>query len=264
MKKISFVFILLIFAANLFGGVLATYQINNKTYKFTDKDLNVYLQNIPPQFRSFIVKDKVKYAKNILFQKIAAVEAKKIGVDKDKEVQKEIKTQIERVLAKHYIEKTIGDYKFSDKELKEYYNKNKSSFKQKAGYKFGRVKFDNLDDALKAFKEIQKKKNFEKFEGLNNSPMAKIIQNRYEPAERLPKKLVKILNNLKIGEVSAPFEFKGKYFIVKLRDKRKNGVSSFSEVKDRIKNILMQKKRREVMEKIKEDLLKKYNVKLSK
>ena len=148
MKKFLFVFVILMFAVNLFGGVIATYKINNKVYKFTDKDLNVYLQNIPLQFRGFILKDKARYAKNILFQKIAAIEAKKNGLDKDKNVQKEINAQIERVLAKHYIEDKIGNYKFSEKELKEYYNNHKDNFKQESGYKFGRVKFEksNLKD----------------------------------------------------------------------------------------------------------------------
>ena len=106
MKKYLFLAVILIFfATNLFSGVIATYSINNKTYHFTDKDLNSYLKDIPAQFRKFILRNKHKFVEDVLIQKFAAIEAKKLKLDKSPEFQKDMQIQVNRILYKYYMKK---------------------------------------------------------------------------------------------------------------------------------------------------------------
>ncbi len=264
MKKYLVAVIILI-ATNLFAGVIATYKINNKEYKFTDKDLNFYLKEIPAQFRQFILRNKKRFVEDLLIQKFAAIEAKKMKLDQNPEVKKQIQFQIERVLYKNYIKKELKNMKISEKDLKEYYEKHKSQFIEKKQFKYSQLEFKSKKEAEKVYSQIKRGKSFESFLAkYQKNPFAALFQNSYRLADKLPEKLRKVLDSLKIGEVSKPFEYKGKYFILKLKDKKGEKSFTFVQVKDKIKKFLITKKAEDIKNKLKNNFFKKFNVKFIK
>ncbi len=265
MFKKFFLFLFFIFIASVLSAeTLFTYKINNKEEIFTDKDLDIYLQDIPPQFRQFVVKDKNEFVKEIIFRKIASNEAKKLKIDNNPNIKKEIQAQAERILTRHFIDKKTDNIEIKDTEIQEFYDKHKNQFTKKAGFKFEKAVFNSEDEAKKAYEDISANKDFSKYATPEKAnPFAAQNPDKYQLEAQIPKEILDTLNTLKKSEVSKPFKYSDKFVIVKLEDKRAEGVEPFDTVKSSIKNMLIQNKKQEALKALKEDLLNKYSVKAS-
>ena len=66
----------------------------------------------------------------------------------------------------------------------------------------------------------------------------------------------------KVGEISAPVKTQFGYHIVKVTDKKDQSTRSLDEVKEDLRQQLLQKKQREVMQEYVEKLHKQYEVKI--
>ncbi len=250
---------------NLFAGVIATYKVNGKKYNFTDNDLNFYLKDIPVQFRQFILRNKKRFAENIILQKVGAIEAKKEKLDKNPDVKRQIQIQIDRILYKAYLKEKVNKIKISDREVKEYYNKNKAHFIEKAKYKYSQIPLKSKKEAEKVYNEIKKGKKFEVLMAkYQKNPFAALFQNSFREADKLPKKVLSVLKNLKKGEISKPFKYNDKYLIIKLVDKKEPKTLSFEQIKEKIRKILFEKKAEKIRSKIRNRLLKEYKIKFVK
>lgn len=133
----------------------------------------------------------------------------------------------------------------SDEKVKKYYENNSSQYKHKAQVKASHI----LVKTEKKAKEVLKKLN----NGANFAEMAKEYSTGpsknsggnigfFSKGQMMPK-FEEAAFNLEIGEISDPVKTKYGYHIIKLKDKKKAGISEFKEVKDKIKSSLLDNKK---------------------
>lgn len=169
---------------------------------------------------------------------------------KDELIKKILKVEIE--------EKS----RYSDKELEEYYNTNKSKFFRPEGFRirhiFLKISPTALEKEKKEIKEkakglVKKAKAGEDFSGLaykyseepyrvKGGDLGWVHKGRLEPA------IEEAALKLKIGEVSGLIETISGYHIVKLEDKRPAEQLNFSDVKDSLRKELESKRYKEIKE----------------
>jgi peptidyl-prolyl cis-trans isomerase C len=100
--------------------------------KITEGDIKEFIQNLPPQFDA--VKNEPSFKKRVrellVNEELLYQEALKEGLDKDPEVQKEIERAKRRIMVQALLRKKIKlpEVKVTEKEIKDYYEKNKKLF----------------------------------------------------------------------------------------------------------------------------------------
>lgn len=176
------------------------------------------------------------------------------------------KKEIEKnLLINEFIRLNIEEKaRVSEKELKEYYEKNIESFREpekirlreifigvpyNADYETIKKKKDKADEVLKKAK--------------SNSEFAKLAQDYSEDPYavkggdigyihygRLDHEIEKVAFNLKPGEVSDIIETKAGYFIIKVEEFIPSRVLSFDEIKDNLEMTLKAKKKEELSEEL--------------
>lgn len=177
-----------------------------------------------------------------------------------------IKKEIEKTLIVDEFERSYieNNSRITDAELKEYYEKNKDSFREPdkirlreifvsvpydADYKTIEEKKKKADDILKRIKAG------EDFADLawkySEDPYAvKGGDIGYMHRGRLSPELEDVAFKLKPGEVSGLIEVKAGYFIIKVEDFISSRLIGFNEIKDKLRKDLQDKRKKEVREEL--------------
>ncbi len=252
MKRIFFILFVLLINFNL-------YSQNKIIAKFkggvvTSQDVDILYEEIPAPFRK-LIQQKTNLKKKAILLKLIGLEYKNKKLDDL--TKRKIELCKNKILLQKYFNDNLKNIKVTESEIKNYYETHKYEFSQQNSFKFSLLSFNSLSEANKIYEKIKKGEKFEKF---SNKPS----NNRYIPERYLPLEFRNELKNLKNGEVSKPIKFSNKYFLVKLLDKKILPGKSFNQVKDSIKNKLYMQKKNKLREKLENDLLKKYNVKIMK
>ncbi len=252
MKRIFFILFVLLINFNL-------YSQNKIIAKFkggvvTSQDVDILYEEIPAPFRK-LIQQKTNLKKKAILLKLIGLEYKNKKLDDL--TKRKIELCKNKILLQKYFNDKLKNIKVTESEIKNYYETHKYEFSQQNSFKFNLLSFNSLSEANKIYEKIKKGEKFEKF---SNRPS----NNRYIPERYLPLEFRNELKNLKNGEVSKPIKFGNKYFLVKLLDKKILPGKSFNQVKDSIKNKLYMQKKNKLREKLENDLLKKYNVKIMK
>ncbi|WP_276330851.1 peptidylprolyl isomerase [Orenia marismortui] len=140
----------------------------------------------------------------------------------------------------------------TEKEIKDYYEENRSKFKQPAEVKAKHIliKTDDKSEkeakakAQKILKELKQGADFAKLaKKYSEGPSAKNGgELGYFGKGRMVAEFEEAAFNLEIGEVSEPVKTQFGYHIIKVEDKKESQLLSLSEAKEDIKNGLTQQK----------------------
>ncbi|MGG1680156.1 peptidyl-prolyl cis-trans isomerase [Neobacillus sp. NRS-1170] len=132
------------------------------------------------------------------------------------------------------------DVEVSNKELKSYYEKNKSLFDVPAGYHLSHIIVKTKAEAVKASKELAHgssfsalamEKSIDEFSANEGGDIGFIT----EEDERYPKLYLQTAKKLKKGKYSKPLKVEQGYALIKLEGKISGETYSFSEVKDQLR-----------------------------
>ncbi|WP_456460310.1 peptidylprolyl isomerase [Desulfurobacterium sp.] len=128
--------------------------------------------------------------------------------------------------------------KISESEIKDYYIRHKSEYRLPDKIKIRFLQTSDVRLAKKLYKELQAGKNFK---DLTKEIMG--YDNVVEiPYSHLLPESKKVIDKLKIGEVSKPFRIKNTYFMVEVLQVQKNRYKPISEVKKEIERKLFEDK----------------------
>ena len=254
MKKILTILLL---ASNLIFAANTIVTVNG--HKITD--------DIVPAYEKLDAQKKEIVKNQLINEYLLATYALKSGVTKDKNFQKAYKAQIDSI-QKSYKAKTKKDLtkeqkenikgslavkfmfakkaqkiKVSDKEAKEFFNKNKEKFKFPESVEIASIATKDKKEAEKILKEIQKSKD----KPAKLMQIAKKMKQRgylgWLPKNAFPADVFKKLYSMKANTlVKKPIEVNGVYNITYLVNKRKAGTPKFAEIKDNLKKMLAQQK----------------------
>ena len=195
------------------------------------------------------------------------------GIDKTKEYKEQLENIKNSSATQLYSKKIIDSIKVSDKEVKEYYDKNKDKFTEPEDkVKARHILVKDEKEAKKLIKELEDAKDKEaKFIELakkNSIGPSKINGGElgWFDAKRMVLEFSKAAFALKKGEFTKkPVKTQFGYHIIYLQDRVKKGtVVPFDSVKNKIKEVLKAKKTKKRFDELVKSLREKTKVEYSK
>ncbi len=206
-------------------------------------------------------------AKDKKFQKIAKAQVDSIQKAYKEKTKKDLtKEQIDNIKGsiaiKFLFAKKAQQMKISDKEAKEFFNKNKAKFKFPESVEIASIATKDKKEADKILKELKKAKD----KPAKLMKIAKKMKQRgylgWLPKNAFPENVFKKIYSMKTNTlVKKPIEVNGVYNITYLVNKRKAGTPKFREVKDNLKKMLAQQKVAKWVEKTVDELRSKATIK---
>ena len=251
-----FLILVLLLTSSLFSTssdvVLGTYD--NSQIKVSD--LEEKLSKIPPMYQAQF--KTIKGEKNLLetysTELIYFAEGKRLGYEQDPEFKKIIEQKSRPSLIKYfrenYLEKKI---KFSDKEMKEYYQKHKEAqFKINPYYKIFHIQVDSDSTAQVLLEEkkggvstlVDLMNKYSTNESSRNHAgyTFKKTSNPFLDGIGYDSKLDSIVVNAPLNKFQGPFTTDTGIHFIKVEEYKPQSYKKYAEVKDQIKNRLKPQK----------------------
>jgi len=255
-----------LFASLIIASSIASAQtlVTVNGVKISQKDVDTELMNATQgRFNQVPADKQAEFRKQVLKQLITKelifADAKKKGVLKSKEFKEQfakIKKRIEKDLAIQVWQKQeLDKIKISDKELRNYYNKNKGEFEEKESVHARHILVKTLDEAnsiigeLKSLKgEKLKAKFIELAKSKSTGPSGPKGGDLgyFARGQMVPAFNDKVFS-MSVGDISGPVKTQFGYHVIYLEDKKAKKTRSFDEVKSFIEQRLKLEKFKTVM-----------------
>ncbi len=243
----------------------------------TEKDLNNALDQMPDQYKQYYSTDdgKKQLLERIAEQKMLAMEAKNMGLEKTEDFKSKMEQAREMALAQVAVKKNIIDgVKATDSEIKAEYEKNKQYYKTEEEVKASHIliKVDaSMTDAQKQearakasdiLKQVMEGKDFAEL-AKQNSASPEGAQNGGDlgwfSRERMVKEFSDAAFSSEEGKtIPNLVQTQFGYHIIKVTGKRPAGFKPLEEVRKQLEDQLLADKRNKKYESWKEEMKKKY------
>lgn len=229
------------------------------------------LLSLKPEIKEVLVKRWVEVT-------LLALAGEEEGLLKDPEVKAQIEEQTRMILAQNYYErKVLRGLKVSDSDLQQYYLKHKKEYRiperVKARHILIRVpeKADSKAQkaALKKAEDLRRKL----LAGADFSELARKYSE--DPGTRdkggdlgffsrgqMVPEFEEVVFKLKVGEISPPIKTRFGYHLVRVEAKIPSREQTYEEVKDRVRQDLLEAKKAQRMEALMAELRRKYPVEI--
>ena len=248
------------------GVAISQNDVDTELMNATQGRFNQVPADKQAQFRKQVLQQLI--AKELIFE-----DAKKTGVLKSKEFKTQfdiVKKRIEKDLAIQVWQKReLDKIKISNKELKNYYNKNKAEFDEKESVHARHILVKTEDEAKKIKSELSSLKG-----DALKSKFIELAKNKstgpsgpkggdlgyFARGQMVPEFNDKVFS-MKVGEVSEPVKTQFGYHVIYLEDKKAKKTRPFSEVKSFIEQRLKMEKFKKVIKDKMKALQKKANIK---
>lgn len=208
-----------------------------------------------------------KFVDELVKKEMLYLEAKKRGMDKDKEFQKKVEEFRKITLINDLLDKEIElSPKVTEEDIKGYYDKNKDDFMINKQIRISHI-FVKTEDELNKLKErIEKGDDFAKIasEMSADKASAKVGGDiGFIKKGELSPELENLVFTMRKGQVSSPVKMKDGFRIIKVTDIKGN-VVEFDKVKGLINQRLIAEKQRESFEAFMEKIKKNYKIDINK
>ena len=229
------------------------------------------LLTLKPEIKEVLVKRWVEVT-------LLALAGEEEGLLKDPEVKAQIEEQTRMILAQNYYErKVLKGLKVSDSDLQKYYMKHKKEYRTPERVKARHILIQVPE---KADPEVQKAA-LKKAEDLRRKLLAGAdfseLARKYseDPGTRdkggdlgffsrgqMVSEFEEAVFKLKVGEISPPIKTRFGYHLVQVEAKIPSQEQPYEEVKDRVRQDLLEAKKAQRMEALMAELRQKYPVKI--
>ena len=279
MKVITKIATSLLLTSSLsFAATLATVDGT----KISDEDVNNALMQATQGRLAQLPADKQQQLKKQFLEELIAKQviyedAKKKGITNSKEYKDQLEKIIESIkkdlAIKLWQKKLFEDIKISDKELRDYYNKNKQEFMQKESVHARHILVKTEDEAKKIINQLKglkgealKKKFIELAKEKSTGPSGPRGGDLgYFSKGQMVPAFEKAAFSTAVGHITTtPVKTQFGYHIIYVEDKKKASTKPFNEVKPYIEQRLKMEKFREVMQKRMQELKSKAKIKYNK
>lgn len=239
------------------GTVLA--EVNGNA--ITTDDFKSEIDKLPPYLKPMVQSEegKKELLDSMIVRQIILEQAKKDGVDKDKEVSDRMEDLRKRLIVETYLKKKVEkEAQISDEEMKKFYDENKDKFKAGDQVKASHILVKTEKEASDILAQL---KGGAKFEDLakkfsTDSTASKGGDLGWFPKGAMVPEFDKVAFSLKEGEMSGIVKTQFGFHIIKITGKRPAGITPFEEVKEQIKSNLLPAKQQEIFTKMKEEMKK--------
>jgi peptidyl-prolyl cis-trans isomerase C len=259
-------------------GVERVFRKNFKEYvafigdePITRLELERELENIPPFARSQYETEegKQKLLKNLIQKHLLVKEAENRKMYLSSSYQEEMKRAREQALIRALYQNISQNISVDDKEVKEYYEKNKDSkYRIPASVTFRAIIVNSKETADTVYRLLKKGIDFDSvFNKYNTDEQLKATSGLKKdvPENGKPQELVTAALKMKKGEISKPIklEKENKYAVIRVEEEpKKASYRDLDEVKDEIRRNIQAEKTKKAWDSLIDSLWQKYNVKI--
>jgi peptidyl-prolyl cis-trans isomerase C len=259
-------------------GVERVFRKNFKEYvafigdePITRLELEKELENIPPFARSQYETEegKQKLLKNLIQKHLLVKEAENRKMYLSSSYQEEMKRAREQALIRALYQNISQNISVDDKEIKEYYEKNKDSkYRIPASVTFRAIIVNSKETADTVYRLLKKGIDFDSvFNKYNIDEQLKATSGLKKdvPENGKPQELVTAALKMKKGEISKPIklEKENKYAVIRVEEEpKKASYRDLGEVKDEIRRNIQAEKTKKAWDSLIDSLWQKYNVKI--
>ena len=251
-------------------------------YKLTKAAFEAKLESAPPQIKMILAhQPELKKALVDRWVQITllSLAAKNAGLDKDPEVKAQIEEATRQILAQAYLQKKILSQvgTVDEKTIEKYYQEHKDRYQEPEAVRARHILIEVPQGATKE-QEAQALKKAEEIRqrALKGEDFAKLAE-KYsaDPGSRkkggdlgfftrgqMVKEFEDVAFSLKPGEISKPVRTAFGYHIIKVEAHRPAKQKTLAEVKDQIKEEIIQERQEALLQQALKELKKKYPAKI--
>jgi peptidyl-prolyl cis-trans isomerase C len=208
-----------------------------------------------------------KFVDELVKKEMLYLEAKKRGMDKDKEFQKKVEEFKKITLINDLLDKEIElSPKVTDEDIKGYYEKNKEDFLINKQIRISHIFIKTEDELNQVKQRIDKGEDFAKIasEMSADKGSSKVGGDiGFIKKGELAPELENVVFTMRKGQVGAPVKVKDGFRIIKVTDIKGNLVE-FDKVKGLINQRLIAEKQRASFENFMEKIKKNYKIDINK
>lgn len=237
-------------------------------FKITQKDLENAIMRFP--------KDKQKYlstddGRKQLLEEMVSFEliynyAKDSSFDKDENYIRNVELAKKEILTQTAIAKVMSEVVVTDTEVQDYYKANKNKFVNPQSVKAKHILVDTEQKANDVLKEIKNGLNFEDAARKYSSCPSKSQGGnlgQFTRGQMVPE-FEDAAFSLDVNTVGGPVKTQFGYHLIKVDEKIPESIKSYDEVKNDIKNNLLQQRQAFKYSELNKQLREKYTVEFEK
>ncbi len=253
-KLLVFLFLLLpLIAACKKDQGKAVATINDE--KITLQEFNNELDKIPMNMKMLVASQsgKKNFLDRLVVKKLLLNEAKKDNIEKEKDFQDKLSDIREQLIIEALLKKKLTtESKITDQDLQKYYDDHKEEFKKEREIETRQIVVKTEQEAREIQARIAKGEDFaELAKKFSLDPSAKATGGNigyHAKGTLIPEYEQAAFKLTKVGQVAPPVKTQLGYHIIKLEGVKPGAYASFAEVKDFIRQKMMQEKQAEVLQ----------------
>ncbi|MCT8978878.1 peptidylprolyl isomerase [Clostridium sp. CX1] len=234
--------------------------------QITEKELEDTIKRFPRERQGYL---QTEQGKKQLLDEIISFEliynyAKDAGIEEDKEYIAQLEKAKKEILTQIAISKVMSEVKVTDEEIKSYYEANKHMFNNPEMVSAKHILIESEEKAEEIINKINNGMAFEdaakEFSSCPSKAQGGSL-GRFARGQMVPE-FEEAAFTLELDELSKPVKTQFGYHIIRVDEKVPGSVQSFDEVKDMIKNNLLQQRQTYRYSQLNSELREKYNVEI--
>lgn len=238
------------------GAILSSAMaMDSKVYatvngdKVTSQDIQMVIRDPRVKFDTLPKNTQKRVLDKIIEQKLLSADILKTDIVKDKQYLDALKSIKQSLALQVWMQKKHNSLNISDNEAKDFYNKNKSKFQQKAQMKASHILVKTEKEANNIIATLKKSKNLKSdfTQMAKDKSVGPSGKNGGElgwfTKEKMVPEFSKATMKLSKGEITtSPIKTRFGYHIIYLDDKKPASTVAFNDVKEKIKENMKQEK----------------------
>ncbi|MBI5640727.1 MAG: SurA N-terminal domain-containing protein [Nitrospirae bacterium] len=155
----------------------------------------------------------------------------------------------ETMILSRFTESLLNEDPVTEEELREYYRSSQIPFIRPVSMLVKMIEMDSEDAARSVIREMRSKKiAFDDMAGrLEQEKKAVIIDYGWANPDTFSPSLAEAIKNLKVGQYGGPYRGKKSFFLVMLKEREKEAIAPFEEVRESIRAQLSGQRRQAVL-----------------
>ncbi len=251
------------------GGLQGNYLVKIDGTTLTKEDVQAEMNALPEMAKEFFQgpEGTARFVDELTKKEMLYLEAKKKGLDKNKDFERKVEDFRKITLINELLEKEIeASSKISEKDAQDFYNSHKDDFMMHNQIKLSQIVVQNEADAKKAYEQLKNGADFAKVASTmstdKKSAKSGGDMGSFKKGELTPE-IDQVAFRLKKGEVSMPVSLKDGIHIFKVTDV-KGPIVEYDKVKGMIMQRLTAEKQKSSFDNYIEGLKKTYKVEINK
>ncbi len=223
----------------------------------TLKEVDERIAKMPPYYQNMLKDRKKELVEDLVLEKLFYNEAKKRGLQNDKEVKETLAEAQKKIMISKFIKDEVEvKSAVTDKEAQDYYDSHREEFAIPERWGASHILVKTEEEAKAVLDELSKGKSFEELakEKSQDASAKKGGDLGYFAKGQMVPEFEETAMKLEVGQTSGIVKTQFGFHIIKLTDKKAPEAQQFKDVEARIKNELTMKKRRDVFDKLVESL----------